>query len=542
MDGALWLLLRLRLGGFLRRWSRSLGTVKGLLLALVGSLLYLPMIVSSVFAPRFQLTAQLALVRRHGALGLFAFCLLNLILTSDERAIYFTPAEVEFLFTGPFRRRQLLLYKMVSGLFSSLLVALLMTFLFAHHANSFLCAFAGLFLMIELMVLLAMAVGLLVSTVGAFAFNRQRKVLLAAVAGLAIAVLLPWGRDAFAGGEIDLLDRLEGSAVLRVVTWPFRPPVMAFTSEGFWPDLAGWSLLGLVVLATLAIAVLALDAEYYEATAAASARTYARVRARSLGQTMARSVRTRIALPMLPWWGGIGPNLWRQLATAVRFPGRFFMIMLFHLAPLLPLFWGPLLEGPRGVKAPDLSFIVIILASFSLASSMLTGFDFRSDLDRMDTLKTIPISAPALAISQLVVPTIVLTLAQAACLGVLAGLRDDATYLLAALFFLPPYNALLVETEAILFLWFPNRIVPGSSMDFSIIGRQILLMFAKLLVIGFTGGLASGIGALFYSFLVPSWPATLVLVWLLVAGFVVALIPLIVVAFDQFDVARDAPP
>jgi len=33
MDGALWLLLRLRLVGVIRRWGRSLRTMKGLLLA-----------------------------------------------------------------------------------------------------------------------------------------------------------------------------------------------------------------------------------------------------------------------------------------------------------------------------------------------------------------------------------------------------------------------------------------------------------------------------------------------------------------------------
>ena len=63
-----------------------------------------------------------------------------------------------------------------------------------------------------------------------------------------------------------------------------------------------------------------------------------------------------------------------------------------------------------------------LLAALSLAASMLTGFDFRSDLDRMDTLKTLPIPTAALVIGELTVPTLMLTLAQAACLGLLAGL------------------------------------------------------------------------------------------------------------------------
>ena len=69
-----------------------------------------------------------------------------------------------------------------------------------------------------------------------------------------------------------------------------------------------------------------------------------------------------------------------------------------------------------------------------------------------------------------------------------------------------------------------------------------MLLFAKLMVVGFSGGVAVGIGALFYAFLVPSLPLALMLTWLFMAGFVAALIPLAVTAFQQFDVARDAPP
>jgi hypothetical protein len=543
MDGALWLLHGLRLAGVLRRWSRSVRTMKGLLLALVGSLLFLPMLLTVVFAPRIQLTTQLALTRRYGALGLFGFCVLNLILSSDERAVYFAPAEVEFLFSGPFRRRQLLLYKMASGLFSSVLVAFLMTFFFAHHAAAFLPAFVGLFLMIEELVLLSMAFGLFVSTVGAFAFSRQRKIALGVVLAAVLGAILPGGRALFAGGGQELLDRLEAAPVLRVAAWPFRPPVMAFTAERLWPDLAMWSLQGVAMLAALAIGVLALDAEYYEATAAASTRIYERARARIRGRTPALGVRTPLRLPMLPWWGGVGPALWRQLATAVRFPGRLFMLLFLHLSCLLPIIISG--AGWRGLPAgvsPSAVMVFVLLASLSLVTSMLTGFDFRSDVDRMDTLKALPIPPWALVIAQVAVPTLMLTLVQAACFGLLAGLHQEMPYVIEVLVFLPPYNALLVEVEAILFLWYPNRMVPGSSMDFTLMGRQLLLLSAKMVVVGFSAGVSIAIGAVFYGLVVPSLPLTLVLTWLFLAGFVAALVPLAVSAFHQFDVARDAPP
>src|SRR3954471_4532929 len=178
MAPALWLLLRLRFVAHVRRWGRSLRTTKGLLLTLVSLLLFLPWLVLSLVSPRVQLGMQLEMIRRHGPLVLLGFPLLNIILSSEEREVSFSPAEVDFLFPGPFPRRQLLVYRMAGEAGSSLLTASLLTFVLAHHAYAALSAFVGLFLMIELMVLIALATGLAMSTMGALAFNRRRRLLL----------------------------------------------------------------------------------------------------------------------------------------------------------------------------------------------------------------------------------------------------------------------------------------------------------------------------------------------------------------------------
>jgi hypothetical protein len=159
----------------------------------------------------------------------------------------------------------------------------------------------------------------------------------------------------------------------------------------------------------------------------------------------------------------------------------------------------------------------------------------------MDFLKTLPIEAEALVIGELGVPVLMLTLAQGICLAVASGIRGDAAYLLDSLFFLPPFNALLVEIEAILFLWFPIRITPGSTMAFTAMSRQFLFLFAKIIMTGLVAGVAIGSGALVYYFLYPNWTATLAVGLLAIAGVVVVLFPLVVIAFKQYDVARDSP-
>src|SRR4051812_18369432 len=128
MDRSLWLLLLIRGKAWFRRWARNLRSLKGALLAVVGSLVFLPMIVSVLVSPRVQTAAQVGAIRRFGPLGLLAYCLLNVLLSSGDRAVYYSPSEVNFLFSGPYRPRQLLVYKVVGGLGAALLTALFTTF------------------------------------------------------------------------------------------------------------------------------------------------------------------------------------------------------------------------------------------------------------------------------------------------------------------------------------------------------------------------------------------------------------------------------
>src|SRR5262249_56872892 len=99
MDRALWLLLGLRLKGGLRRFGRSLRSVKGILLTLVGLVVFLPYVITAFFARQAHGGPErLDGVRAVGPLMLLAYCVLTLIFSSGERAIYFSPAEVDFLF------------------------------------------------------------------------------------------------------------------------------------------------------------------------------------------------------------------------------------------------------------------------------------------------------------------------------------------------------------------------------------------------------------------------------------------------------------
>src|SRR6476660_8693647 len=68
---------------------------------------------------REMVDAATPIVRALGPLILLLFLLLSVVSNWGEAAIYFPPAEVDFLFSAPFGRRELLLYKLTQSLRSA---------------------------------------------------------------------------------------------------------------------------------------------------------------------------------------------------------------------------------------------------------------------------------------------------------------------------------------------------------------------------------------------------------------------------------------
>src|SRR5262249_34089139 len=145
---------------------RGLRTIKGALLAAAGLLVFLPWALTLFVAPTEEVAYPPEKLRLYGPAALLAYCVLNVLLSSGERAVYFTPAEMQFLFPRPFGRRQLLAYKVVAGLVVSLPSTLLLTLLLHIHARWWLAAFVGLLILFVFMQLFSMALNLAVVSLG----------------------------------------------------------------------------------------------------------------------------------------------------------------------------------------------------------------------------------------------------------------------------------------------------------------------------------------------------------------------------------------
>jgi hypothetical protein len=539
VNRALWFLLGLQLRGWLRFGTRSLKSVKGALLALVGLGVFALWLVS-LFLTEGTPAYTREKILEYGPVGLLLYCLLNVVSTSGERAVYFSPGEVNFLFPAPFGRRELLAYKLVLSFIFSLPTTLFMTFVFQIYAHSFTAAFLGLLLTFQFMQLFVIVVNLAASGVGARLFTFGRRAAAAALILLAGGVAWRVGLLPGRAGAAEWLRAAVHTDVWQAISQPLRYFFDAFLSEKVWPDLVWNGLLALLVNVVLLGVVFGMDAQYMEASVSASARIYARIqRMRRVGPAAARDGRALFSLPMVPYWGGAGPIFWRQMTTASRGAGRLLLAVATFTIALTAVWTAASHEDEMAAFGALVSIAALLLAILTV----LAPFDFRGDVDQMALLKTLPAPAWRLALGQVLTPVLIFTLIQWTALAVVQWFADrPAPLLLAAAAFAPVYNFLLFSVENLLFLVFPTRVAATTPADLQAMGRNVLSQFAKLLGMGGAGVVAAVAGVLIYFLTGFNMWAAATAAWLAAAAFAAALVPLMGLAFRAYDVSRDAPP
>jgi hypothetical protein len=543
VNRALLLLTALQVRGWARYLGRSVRTVKGALLAVVGVCVFIPWVLTMALQVGRDSAADTETVRRLGPAVLLGYCLLNLVLSTGERAIYFSPAEVNFLFPGPFSRRQVLAYKIMLTLLVALPTALVMALVVRVRDTWPPAAFLGMLLLLAFVQLFSMSLGLLAAAAGASLYTRGRRLAVAAAVVVAAVIVLQAGGLTAGRPPKQLLEAALQTPVWRVVSLPLGWFFETLLAARLWPDLVLYGLLATAVNAVLVVGIFALDAQYLETSAAASARLYARLqrlRGRSVdaGESGPRAPRVvRTGLPMPPWWGGVGPTLWRQLTAAMRGTGRMVLLMLVLVAGLA----GPLMAGAVHDEAAVVWTAVSMAGAMTVFLTTVVAFDFRGDIDRMGVLKTLPVHAWRLALAELVTPVLVLSVLQWLLLaGILAVAETRRGQVLLVAVYVPPFNFILVALDNLLFLLFPVRLMAATPGDFQALGRNVLLAFGKfagLIAAGLAAGLAGG----------AVWLATgnvaavVAVSWLVACAAGAALVPFVALAFKAFDVSRDTP-
>lgn len=542
MPRALLKLLWLKMRGNARRALRVQGNPKRLILLVVGAVAVVLWLSPLVFvaASSHRTPDDGEFTRVFGPLILAAFVFLALFASSGDNAIAFQPAEVDLLFPGPFTRRQLLAYKLVSGMIASIFAATIFSIVFMRHAGSWPNAFVGILLSLWFIQFLGAGIALVKQIIGELSYTRIRRVALAVVTvGVVAALAMIVERQTFTD-VYSLARQIHQSTPGRIFLAPFRVFADIVAAASFSEALPKLGV-AVAIVAALFFVVLRLDADYLEASLRASERLADRVRRARAGNVFVpagKAARSRRA-PIRGWLGGAGPIAWRQSTTLVR-SGRKW---LFQLAILL-VFAGFIVSSMRRLESDDTGVAVSIgvLAYLTFILASILRFDFRADLDHIETLKSLPLDPRAIALGEILLPVALLSAVQALIVVACAYLFHwPRSLIIATGAALPVLNVLLVGVENLLFLMFPARLANRGVADFSLIGRQLLLFMGKFVIFGVIAGVGAGT-ALGVRAVTDSWPLGLAAAWLVLAAGATAVVLAAGRAFRAFDVSTDLPP
>ena len=336
--------------------------------------------------------------------GLTLFILSIWVTPSDQPGLAFSEAEVAFLFPAPLARRQLIHYKLIDGLLTSLFGALFFTLLSGGLRLGWIGALRHL---------------------GSWWSLNANLALHQSVAALAIARLssfglrTAWRRTLLLGGgallviAVIVVARKSGLASLSWLLWPARLAVRPFLA-----DSLGLYFLALAPAAGLValqyFLVHRMESPFEEASIVRARKTgemVARIRAGkgvNFGGTKTKAQRASFRLgDRLPVEAAF---LWKNLMAAPAYINRRLFLGLAAII-FLGFTWlknNPEIDGPK--IAAVTAFIALVFLGYVLIfGPHLARNDLRGDLLNADMLKAYPLPGWRIVLGGLLAPTVILT-------------------------------------------------------------------------------------------------------------------------------------
>lgn len=525
-----------------RRFTGARGALMLVGIAVVVMLMLGPQLAVHVMDNRPRLSPEiLEWVRTLGPVAL-----LVLILTAARTGtIVFKGAEIQFLFPAPIGRRELILYDALSKLRLQLLSGLWVSFFLLRFAELWYAAVVAAVLALAVMQLSGQAIGLLLTALGCrFGKGVRRGALFGTWAVVVATALVAYTGAPEGDGMMAVAERFAASPPIALLAWLARPPIEVFLATSasafvMWTAVAVGELLVLLGVAMVC------DTAYTETALHRSQKVAENLaRVRSGGFAFARSGSARsLRIPQLPHLGGAGPIAWRQLQELSRNYRGALMLGVVPILTVILMHWMLGATAQRdGAGMPVEAIMVALLVMMPLIT-MNVAFDFRRDLDRLALLKALPISPFALSAGQISTTALLLCVWQllaVVALSIAIG-PISTPFLVGFLLLFVPLNIVLTALDNVLFLLMPYRLVAKDPGRMPFMGRVMVVMFLKMLLIFALAALMAIPVALAWAFGVRSAVEVATTAALSLAVFAVLMIYAVAKAFKAFDVTRDVP-
>jgi hypothetical protein len=382
-----------------------------------------------------------------------------------------TASERELLAAMPLRSRDLVAYQLASVTMTTFLKSALFTILLWPDLRCVPLGLVGVLLAMMMLETLRMAVEIATWGMGRSTFLAYRVLVVTALVAIGLTVTADFVRsDPFADQTgagvgpfrylLHILLHLN-TTVFSHASLPFQPFIDLILAEAITPTEIGMAAVALGMVTALAAAVVHLYAATTRRVAHRERRDYrAEGAARDLLADRTRNDARRTlraasqeSLRSIPHFWGAGALAWRQLIGVRRHGGTVLTAMI---APAVlaccPCFAiaDPYLAFLSTTGA--LAFYTILLLPAALR------FDFRRDLERLATLKSLPITPAAAAIGQTLAPVLIATLFQCGVLGFALSVRSlPGHYLFATMLVMIPLNVLVFGLDNLIYLLYPHR-------------------------------------------------------------------------------------
>lgn len=439
-------------------------------------------------------------MRRESAQAALPALFSILLLTSTingllQRGLTFQEADIDFLFPGPFSRRELVMYRLLTlypfALISSAVFLLMLRRMCGHAGASYLALVLFSCLLIHLQTIL----GLVATWIEGGLLRRVRSSL--RVVAWMLAIVLAFAFIGAATGDhrvASFVDRVFAIEAARVAFYPAAKVAQALAAPNFVGALHG--LLPLFAAAVVSlVVVLLLQVNFLEASLQTSQQG-SLLRARwsrgFLSVDRASPTASSARMPSGLLFRGAGAIVWKNLVAASR-SLRFVLYAVLSIGIYTALVIVRGKHGGPGVGEPNELPVDAIMpprmeiiglgAMWPLFIQQYVAFDFRRDFDSLAELRQLPLRPFSVAAAELTVPTI-LTLAfqSLGLLGVACFEDVSRSTLWVALFAYPPVTLAMLTVTNLGFLLFPSRQAASSrgrgGATFSIIA--IFNMFATL--------------------------------------------------------------
>ena len=441
---------------------------------------------------------------------LTAFAVLSLFSAFNSKGLYLPTGEVPALLSAPISSADLVRYRLLVAAGQPVVSSMVFVALFWGRLPKPGYGVFGLLLALFTITILSRAASLALGNTNLWLgrFFQGRSL---GRAGFMIGALA-WGGMIFFmvqsdvvmfGLDMDIQERIRSFAanplvgLLAAPARPFAELVLAKTASGFLL----WLAVDVGILALVFELCARSAGEIREATMATSEALAKRLGAISKGHSgvsaLGRLKRGDARLRRVPrvfGRGKIGTIAWAQLVGVTRFSLGTFLLCFAVVGFLVMLTVDKDLAGDLGPPDKEMAIstaIIVVLGTMYLGTSM--RFDFRTSLTRMESLKSWPLSASRLFFATVLPQALIMTLLLLA--GVLSRLALTGVYepvLLKFLALIPAFVYAWVSLDNAVFLFFPVKFIPGQDGAVHHMGRSILLLLLRVILLTGFGVVLAG--------------------------------------------------